>query len=126
MRRILDEERYLVECEKSYFKLRLEMQDDGDEVEDPGGGETETEEEKKERERIEKAIEIAGIEANTVFNEEDMTLDYGRKRATDCKHNTCVKLRLKKEFSTGGWHGGGSTGSLGTSTQTRRVSRRVT
>ena len=71
------------------------MQDD-EEALDPGGGEAETEEEKKERERIEKAIEMAAIEAKTVFNKEHMKLDYGKKRATDCKHNTCVKLpRLK-------------------------------
>ena len=25
-----------------------------------------------------------------------MNIDYGRKRATDCKHNTCVKLPAPK------------------------------
>ena len=25
-----------------------------------------------------------------------MTLDYGKKRATDCKHNTCIKLPRPK------------------------------
>jgi hypothetical protein len=25
-----------------------------------------------------------------------MTLDYGKKRATDCKHNTCIKLPSPK------------------------------
>ena len=39
-----------------------------------------------------KAIDIAAIEAKQVFNEEEMTIDYSKKRATDCKHNTCVKL----------------------------------
>jgi hypothetical protein len=39
VRRVLDEERYLIECEKSYFKLRLDMKDDDEEEEDdPGGG----------------------------------------------------------------------------------------
>ena len=38
-----------------------------------------------ERVRIEKAMELAEIEARTVFNEEEMTIDYSRKRATDCK-----------------------------------------
>ena len=42
VRRIMDEERYLVECEKSYFKVRLEM-NDVDGTEDPGKGEKETE-----------------------------------------------------------------------------------
>ena len=32
------------------------------------------------------------IQSRTVFNEEDMNLNYGRKRATDCKHNTAIKL----------------------------------
>ena len=92
VRRVLNEERFLMECEKSYFKLRIDMEDDDDEEDDPGGGETETKEEKLERERIEQAIEIAAIEAKQVFNEEEMTVDYSKKRATDCKHNTCVKL----------------------------------
>ena len=36
-RRVLDEERFLVECEKSYFKVRIEMNDlEGGE--DPGAG----------------------------------------------------------------------------------------
>ena len=52
----------------------------------------ESEEEKVERERIEKAVEEAELNAKTVFNEDEMSLDYGRKRATDCKHNTYVKL----------------------------------
>ena len=91
VRRIMDEERFLVECEKSYFKVRLEMNDE-DDTEEPGEGEKETEEERIERERIEKEMEIVEIEAKTVFNEEENTIDYGKKRATDCKHNTCVKL----------------------------------
>ena len=80
VRRILCEERYLVECEKSYFKVRLEMNYE-DETEAPGGGEKETEEERIERERIEKAMEIAEIEEKTVFSEEDMMIDYGREKS---------------------------------------------
>ena len=66
VRRGLDEERFLTECEKSYFKLRIDMMED---EEDTGGGSepiTETEDEKKERERIERAVEMAAIEAKTV------------------------------------------------------------
>ena len=37
-------------------------------------------------------MEIEEIDAKTVCNVEEMTIDFGRKRATDCKHNTCVKL----------------------------------
>ena len=68
VRRILDEERFLVECEKSYFKVRIDMQDDGDEEDDPGGGGQVTEEERREIERVQKAVEIVEIEAKTVFN----------------------------------------------------------
>ena len=91
VRRILNEERFMVECEKCYFKIRLEMKDD-DEQDDPGGGQDESEQEKAERLRIEKEIEVAEIAAKTVFNEDENTIDYTRKRATDCKHNTCVRL----------------------------------
>ena len=90
VRRVLSEERYMMECEKSYYKLRLDMKDD-DLEDDPGGG-AETEEDEVERKRIEKAAELVEIDMKTVFNEDEMTIDYGRKRATDCKHNTCVRL----------------------------------
>ena len=56
----------------------------------------ETPEEETERKRMEKAIEEAELNAKTVFNEDDGSLDYGRKRATDCKHNTYVKLPKPK------------------------------
>ena len=86
----MDEERFLTECEKSFFKLRLDMLD---EEEDAGGGlANETEEDKKENARIEKAAEMAAIEARTVFNEDELRIDYSKKRATDCKHNVSVKL----------------------------------
>ena len=78
IRRTLSRERYLVEAEKSFCKLRYELYD-----EDPT-----CLEEKKERERVELLSRIAELECKTVFNEEEMTIDYGRKRATDCKHNT--------------------------------------
>ena len=77
--------------------MRLEI-NDKDGTEDPGGGEKETEEERIERERIEKAMEIAEIEEKTVFSEEDMMIDYGRKRATDCKHNRRQKTVLEEDI----------------------------
>ena len=132
VRRVLGDERYLIEFEKRYFKLRLDMKDDDEEEEDdPGGGGQESEEERKERERVEKAIEMAAIDAKTVFNEEEMTIDYGRKRATDCKHSICVKLPGPKsnkieEGIEYRWPGRGSTGSLRSSSLMRKVSRRAT
>ena len=95
VRRVLDEETFMMNCEKSYFKLRLDMQDEDDPEDDPGGG-PQSEEDRLEEERVRKAAEMAVMEGKTVFNQEDMTLDYGRKRATDCKHNTFVKLPKPK------------------------------
>ena len=87
--RILSKERYLVEAEKCFCKLRFELFDDDDTDKKEGGeAEKETAEERKERERLERLVEVAEIESKTVFNEDEETLDYGRKRATDCKHNT--------------------------------------
>ena len=97
VRRILSEERFMIDCERSYFKLRIEMMDkDDDEIEEEANTIIETDDERKERERIEKAIEEAEMLAKTVFDEDGMSLDYGRKRATDCKHNTYVKLPRPK------------------------------
>ena len=96
VRRVLDEEGFLMNCEKSYFKLRLDMEDDDETEDDPGGGER-SEEDILEDERIAKAAELAVIEGQTVFNQDDNTIDYGRKRATNCKHNTFVKLPRPKK-----------------------------
>jgi hypothetical protein len=68
------------------------MYDDDNQEHDPGGGMKESEEDRLERERIEKIAELAEIDGKTVFNEDEMTIDFGRKKATDCKHHTCVKL----------------------------------
>ena len=78
-RRILSKERYLVEAEKSFCKLRYEMFDDDPTNLDEGA--KETQEEKKERERVELLSRIAELDSKTVFNEEEITIDYGRKRA---------------------------------------------
>ena len=90
VRRILSEERFMIDSGKNYFKIRIEMMDKDDEEED--NTKVETEDERMERERVEKVMEEAELKAKTVFDEDDGSLDYGRKRATDCKHNTFVKL----------------------------------
>ena len=96
VRRLLDEERFLMECEKSCFKLRIDMYDNNIVEDDPGGGVKESEKDRIERERVEKLAELAELEGKTVFNEDEMSLDYGKKKAPDCKHNTCVKLPRPK------------------------------
>jgi hypothetical protein len=102
------------------------MEDDDDEEDDPGGGVVETEDERKERERVEKAIEIAAIEAKQVFNGEEMIINFSKKRATDCKDTALNLTRKKKELSTGGWFGRGFTGTLKIHFPMRRESRRAT
>ena len=54
VRRVLDEERFLMDCEKSCFKLRIEMYDNDIREDDLGGGVKESEEDRIERERVEK------------------------------------------------------------------------
>ena len=83
-----------LEAEKSFAKIRYEMFDKGEE-EDGEELAKESKEEVNERLRLERLAEIVMIESKTVFNQyegADGTLDYSRKRATDCKHNTNIKL----------------------------------
>ena len=89
-RRILCKERFLIEMEKCFCKIRWAKRD-----EEPGDAkekENETEEERLERERVEKIAEEEQIKNNLVFNQEEMEIDYRNRRATSCKHNNNVKL----------------------------------
>ena len=89
-RRVLCKERYLVEMEKCYCKIRWSQRDrNKDDIKEQ---QSETAEEKKERERVEKVAEEIAIKNLLVFDEDDMELDYRKKRATSCKHNTNVLL----------------------------------
>ena len=72
------------------------MYDDDNTEDAPGGGIEESDQERTERERSEKNAALAEVEGQTVFNADEMTLDYGRMRAKDCKHNTCVKMPRPK------------------------------
>jgi hypothetical protein len=87
-RRIINKERFLVECEKSYCKIRWELRDK-DSTDDT---KDESIEEKAERERIEQIAEEEAIRNLLVFDQDNMELDYRKKRATSCKHNTNVIL----------------------------------
>ena len=89
-RRIICRERYMIEMEKCYCKIRWSEKDrDPEEAKDR---ENETEEEKRERERVERLAEEEAIRNLLVFDQDAMELDYRKKRATSCKHNTNVKL----------------------------------
>ena len=101
VRRVLSKERYLLEAEKSFCKMRYELFDrDAEDFEECAG---ESKEEREERLRVEKLSEIAEVESKTVFNEEEGdhgTINYGRKRATYCKHNTNIKLTGPRDTKT--------------------------
>ena len=87
-RRVLCKERYLIEMEKCYCKIRWSQRDkDGDD-----NNMEESAEERIERERVEKIAEEQAIKDLLVFDEDDMEIDYRKRRATSCKHNTHVIL----------------------------------
>ena len=79
-RRVVCKERYLVEMEKCYCKIRWSQRDkDKDELKEQ---QKETEEERKERERVEKIAEEIAMKSLLVFDEDEMQMDYRKKRAT--------------------------------------------
>ena len=88
IRRILDKERFQLEMEKVFVKLRWALRDKGlmDEVD----METlMTEEEKK---RIAELVELIEIKTRSVFNHDKKEVDFRNSRATDVKHNSKVIL----------------------------------
>ena len=90
-RRVLCKERFLVEMEKCYCKIRWSQRDvDREELKEII--KNETKEEKLERERVEAVAEEIAIKNLLVFDEDDMEVDYRKKRATSCKHNNNVIL----------------------------------
>ena len=79
-RRVLCKERYLFEMDKCYCKIRWSQRDkDKDELKEQ---QKETEEERKERERVEKIAEEIAMKSLLVFDEDEMQMDYRKKRAT--------------------------------------------
>ena len=79
-RRILSKERYLIEMEKCYCKIRWEERDK--DPEERKKQKEESKEERKERKRVE----------DLVFDQDTMEMDYRKRRATACKNNTAVIL----------------------------------
>ena len=73
-RRILCRERFLIDMEKCFCKIRWSKRDES--PEDAKEKENETEEERKERERLERMAEDEAIRNNLVFDQEEMNLDY--------------------------------------------------
>ena len=88
IRRVLSKEKYMVEQEKTYVKVRWAKRDDEDEepkVE-------ESDEERKERLRVEHIAEMEAVKATMVFDQDEMLVDFRKQRATNCKHNTYCHL----------------------------------
>ena len=91
-RRILCRERFLIDMEKCYCKIRWSERDKDPEDKDLLA--KETEEERKERERVERAADDEAVRNLLVFDQDTMEVDYRKKRATSCKHYTNVILPM--------------------------------
>ena len=89
-RRILCKERFLIEMEKCYCKIRWEERDK--DPEERKKQKEESEEERNERKRVEDLAEEEAIKNLLVFDQDTMEVDYRKRRATACKNNTAVIL----------------------------------
>ena len=85
VRRALSKERFLIEMEKSYIKVRWAKRDE-DEIEEDKEPETE------EEERVRLAGELESARSRMVFNPDTGSVDFRKERCTDAKHNTRVIL----------------------------------
>ena len=102
-RRIMCKERFLIEMEKCYCKIRWSERDKDPEKAKERAAETG--EERLERERVERLAEEEAISSLLVFDQDAMEVDYRKKRATSCKGNTNVILpgpRARDRVQEGG------------------------
>ena len=88
IRRVLSKEKYMVEQEKTYVKVRWAKRDEDED----DTNKNETDEERKERLRLEHIGEMEAVKATMVFDQDEMLVDYRKQRATNCKHNTYCHL----------------------------------
>jgi hypothetical protein len=70
-----------VDMEKCFCKIRWSKKDEVSE-------DDKMKHEESEEERLEKLAEEEAIRYNLVFDQDEMTIDYRKRRATSCKHNT--------------------------------------
>ena len=91
VRRVLDKERFILEMEKVFVKLRWALKDRelDKELEEVELESIMTEEEKK---RVEEISEIEAAKSRMVFDEERMKVDFRKSRCTDVKHNGKIYL----------------------------------
>ena len=88
IRRILDKERFQLEMEKVFVKLRWALRDK-DVMDDVELESLMTDEEKK---RISELVELEEIKTRSVFDHDKNEVDFRNSRATDVKHNSKVIL----------------------------------
>ena len=88
IRRILDRERFILEMEKVFVKLRWALKDR--DIEEEVEYETMmTEEEKK---RIKEISDEEEVKSRSVFDHEKKVVDFRKSRCTDVKHNAKIYL----------------------------------
>ena len=85
IRRILSKERFLIELEKAFVKIRWSRRDE----EDDNDLTVMDDEEKR---RIEEIAELEAVKSRMVFDQDDLTLDMRKQRCTDVKHNSRIIL----------------------------------
>ena len=88
VRRILCKERFLLEMEKCFVKLRWALKDKGLLEE----GDLETLLTEEERKRIDELAEVEEAMTKSVFDQDDLVVDFRNLKATDVKHNTKIVL----------------------------------
>ena len=102
IRRILSKERFLIELEKAFVKLRWELKDLEDDLDETVV--ELTKEEQAEDDRVKEAAELIAAKARMMFDDDTMELDCRKQRCTDAKHNTRIILpgplspRLEREL----------------------------
>ena len=86
IRRVMDREKFLVEMEKAFIKVRWELRDNEDWLVEPH--EEKTEEEKT----TEEEGEVQEAKTRMVYDEDTNQINFQNLRATDAKHNVSVIL----------------------------------
>ena len=86
IRRVLSKEKFLVEMEKAFVKVRWSLKDEDDKEKDL------SEAELAEQKRIKEANEWEQIKAKMVYDKEDNTINFRKQKCTDTKHNTRLIL----------------------------------
>jgi hypothetical protein len=87
IRRVLSKEKFLVEMEKAYIKVRWSLKD-----EDTNDKKELSEAELAEQKRVEEIAEWEQVKAKMVYSKEDNTINFRKQRCTDTKHNTRLIL----------------------------------